>query len=187
MTVALSLNTEGSYTKPVTLLPRFSCLLWILVESMHNRTNSQPCLCVATFGGTCLDASALWHASMQNKLPGRLPYVTGSSLGAYSGVGALHSCSQKKHLGNYLGVGACLGYYGTCGWMDCNADCQSCAFADLCRHHPWYLAALAFSPQDLEMKCYQGKISRKNDINQQVYQLWTFMGKLGIFDFYVKI
>ena len=34
-----------------------------------------PHLCVATFGGTCLDASTFWRAGVQ-KLPGRLPYVT---------------------------------------------------------------------------------------------------------------
>ena len=57
--VALSLNVEASYTKAVTLLLRFSCLLRI--ESMYNRANCQSCLCVAKFGGTCLDASALWR------------------------------------------------------------------------------------------------------------------------------
>ena len=71
--VALSLNIEASYTKLVTLLPRFSCLLW--TELMHDRANFRPCLCVATFGGTCLDANALWCACV-DKLPGRLPYVT---------------------------------------------------------------------------------------------------------------
>ena len=51
-------NTEASYTKSVILLPQFSCLLRI--ESMHDRANSWPSLCVATFGGTCLDTSDLW-------------------------------------------------------------------------------------------------------------------------------
>ena len=63
-----------SYTEPVTLLPQLSCLLQI--ESMHDQANSQPRHCVATFSGACLDASALWHASVQNKLPGHLLYMT---------------------------------------------------------------------------------------------------------------
>ena len=71
-TVALSLNIEASYTKPVTLLLRFSCLLRI--ESVHGGANSRPRLCVSTLGGTCMDVNALWRASVQNKLPGRLPY-----------------------------------------------------------------------------------------------------------------
>ena len=73
--VALSLNIEVSCTKFVTLLPRLTCLLRI--ESMHDRAiyYCRPRLCVATFSGTCLDASALWRAGVQ-KLPGRLPYVT---------------------------------------------------------------------------------------------------------------
>ena len=70
---ALSLNIEVSYTKLVTLLLQFSCLLQI--ESMHDRANCRPRLCVAMFGRTCLDASALWCAGVQ-KLPGCLPYVT---------------------------------------------------------------------------------------------------------------
>ena len=70
--VAFSLNIEASYTKFVTLLRRFSCLLRI--ESMHNQATIVG-LYVATFSGTCFDASALWHAGVQ-KLPGRLPYMT---------------------------------------------------------------------------------------------------------------
>ena len=43
---------------------------------MHDRANCSPCLCVATrFGEMCLDASALWHAGVQ-ELPGYLPYMT---------------------------------------------------------------------------------------------------------------
>ena len=61
------------YAKPVTLLPQFSCFLWM--ESIHNRANNQPRLCVhvATFSGMSL---APWHANLQNKLPGRLPVRT---------------------------------------------------------------------------------------------------------------
>ena len=72
---------------------------------MHNQANCCPCLCVAMFGGTCLDASTLWRASVP-KLPGRLPYVT---VRIYPGCipETLHSCSQNKHLGAYLGVGTC--------------------------------------------------------------------------------
>ena len=43
--VTLSLNTEASCIKLVTLLPRFSCLLQI--ELMHDRANCWPRLCVA--------------------------------------------------------------------------------------------------------------------------------------------
>ena len=56
----LLLNTEVSYTKLVTLPLRFSCLFQI--ELMHDRANCRPRLCVAMFGGTCIDASTLWRA-----------------------------------------------------------------------------------------------------------------------------
>ena len=42
---------------------------------MHDQANFQPRLCVATFGGIRLDASALWRAGVE-KLPGGLQYVT---------------------------------------------------------------------------------------------------------------
>ena len=75
---------------------------------MHDWANRHPRLCMATF-----DECAWMQAPFgMLKLPGRLSYVTWLSLGAYPGVGALHSCSQSKHLDAYPGVGACPGHYG---------------------------------------------------------------------------
>ena len=39
-----------------------------------------------------------------------------SCLGAYPGVGVLHSCDKNQHLGAYPGVGACP-YYTTLFWL----------------------------------------------------------------------